>query len=106
MMIRYDCQVPETYHIQDIDIYDDLQLCAVNISSNALICFDIPRHSYANSTLRPPQTRATSCRHNMCLCTVKHTLCQNVHEQVKQCCGVGVGGLVRRDEKREPSSTL
>jgi hypothetical protein len=35
MMTRHDCQVPETYHIQDIDIYDDLQLCVVNISSIA-----------------------------------------------------------------------
>lgn len=35
MMTRYDCQVPETYHIQDIDIYDDLQLYVVNISSIA-----------------------------------------------------------------------
>jgi len=35
MMTRNDCQVPETYHIKDIDIYDNLQFCVVIISSIA-----------------------------------------------------------------------
>ncbi|CAM6031079.1 unnamed protein product [Sphagnum balticum] len=35
MMTRNDCQVPETYLIKDIDIYDNLQFCVVIISSIA-----------------------------------------------------------------------
>ncbi len=35
MMTRNDCQVPETYHIKDIDIYNNLQFSVVIISSIA-----------------------------------------------------------------------
>jgi hypothetical protein len=71
-----------------------------------LTCIDIPRQSYANSSPKPPQTRATSCRHMICWYTVEHTLCQNVHEYVKQCFGVGAGHLGRVDEKSEPCVTI